>query len=538
MTERSKCEHRGDDNAIRRGILPPTVQRMAQSMLEKFESDWEEIVSRGLLNETPQFYASPIDQNLGVLNIPLDRKARFTYCWLIVNTRCLRYRIPAPATISTETQESSLVSPLSSDPSISVTASLSASTPASSISSTPPSSPLPSAQETSLGLLRPFPNKDDNMALVPFIDLLNHTCSYRPSSDPDSYGSIHHDSTTANANTSPPCVVAQTAQSYTLYSPSLPISISTPSSPVKEIYTSYGAHPQDFLFSEYGFTLSPPHTNADEYLELDSIILEDLTSYQLELLEEQGYAGSWLFTPGTRSHVKGIESSAATTTIKQTPAEICFRTQVAAVLVAESNLSSSTTTVTTDPSQTTESQQEQPYYYLQYLQGLLDLSSLSSSSSSSPSSLHTLKQHTNSTISSWISRYRSLASSTLKILDRLSNYDVSPSPLLLPPSSPPPPPPPTATTPTPSAAVTTTTSFSTDVLTDNLSQILLTLDPSEETRTTETKTKRDIASKRLSMLRRRWEEIYESLNLALEMDSVGGSGAGEDGHYDGQYDWF
>ncbi|KAE8379225.1 SET domain-containing protein [Aspergillus bertholletiae] len=61
----------------------------------------------------------------------------------------------------------------------------------------------------------------------------------------------------------------------------------------EEIYMSYGPHPNDFLFAEYGFYLDE---NESETLYLDDIILKDLSPLLQEELEFQQYYGNYQLT--------------------------------------------------------------------------------------------------------------------------------------------------------------------------------------------------------------------------------------------------
>ncbi|KAE8151936.1 SET domain-containing protein [Aspergillus avenaceus] len=61
----------------------------------------------------------------------------------------------------------------------------------------------------------------------------------------------------------------------------------------EEIYMSYGPHPNDFLFAEYGFYLDE---NESETLYLDDIILQELPPSLHEELEFQQYYGNYQLT--------------------------------------------------------------------------------------------------------------------------------------------------------------------------------------------------------------------------------------------------
>ncbi|PWY82250.1 ribosomal N-lysine methyltransferase [Aspergillus heteromorphus CBS 117.55] len=61
----------------------------------------------------------------------------------------------------------------------------------------------------------------------------------------------------------------------------------------EEIYISYGHHPNDFLFTEYGFYLEE---NASETLYLDDVIFRDLSPALQEELEFHQYYGNYQLT--------------------------------------------------------------------------------------------------------------------------------------------------------------------------------------------------------------------------------------------------
>ncbi|KAB8236807.1 uncharacterized protein BDW43DRAFT_225415 [Aspergillus alliaceus] len=61
----------------------------------------------------------------------------------------------------------------------------------------------------------------------------------------------------------------------------------------EEIYMSYGPHPNDFLFAEYGFYLDE---NESETLYLDDIIFKDLSLSLQEELDFQQYYGNYQLT--------------------------------------------------------------------------------------------------------------------------------------------------------------------------------------------------------------------------------------------------
>ncbi|KFY18350.1 hypothetical protein V493_08695 [Pseudogymnoascus sp. VKM F-4281 (FW-2241)] len=58
-----------------------------------------------------------------------------------------------------------------------------------------------------------------------------------------------------------------------------------------EIYISYGTHSNDFLLAEYGFIMD--ENDADHIL-LDSVIIPEMDTEQLELVKESGYLGTYV----------------------------------------------------------------------------------------------------------------------------------------------------------------------------------------------------------------------------------------------------
>ncbi len=113
------------------------------------------------------------------------------------------------------------------------------------------------------------------MALNPFADYFNHTSS-------------------ASA-----CEVSFSASGYVI----------TSSSTVQageEIFISYGNHSNDFLLAEYGFILEGESNQWDE-VELDTYVLELLSTEKRVVLEEEGFLGKYVLDQGT----------------------VCYRTQVA-----------------------------------------------------------------------------------------------------------------------------------------------------------------------------------------------------------------
>ncbi|PYH98747.1 ribosomal N-lysine methyltransferase [Aspergillus ellipticus CBS 707.79] len=75
----------------------------------------------------------------------------------------------------------------------------------------------------------------------------------------------------------------------------------------QEIYISYGSHPNDFLFTEYGFYLEE---NASETLYLDDLIFRDLSPALQEELDFHQYYGNYQLTADG----------------------VCYRTEIAASL--------------------------------------------------------------------------------------------------------------------------------------------------------------------------------------------------------------
>ncbi len=66
-----------------------------------------------------------------------------------------------------------------------------------------------------------------------------------------------------------------------------------------EIYISYGSHSNDFLLAEYGFIL--PGNKWDE-IQLDHILLAELSTRQRYQLEELGFLGKYALDHGTVCH--------------------------------------------------------------------------------------------------------------------------------------------------------------------------------------------------------------------------------------------
>uniref|UniRef100_A0A093VS94 Ribosomal N-lysine methyltransferase set11 n=1 Tax=Talaromyces marneffei PM1 TaxID=1077442 RepID=A0A093VS94_TALMA len=120
----------------------------------------------------------------------------------------------------------------------------------------------------------PPEDTNDAMAMVPFADYFNHT--------DDAECEVHFD-----------------GKSYTFRATRL-------YKKGEEIYMSYGPHPNDFLFVEYGFYLE---TNESDAIFLDDIIFKDFTVAEKEELIRQRYYGNYQIT---------LESGP------------CFRTEVAA----------------------------------------------------------------------------------------------------------------------------------------------------------------------------------------------------------------
>ncbi|PLB37322.1 ribosomal N-lysine methyltransferase [Aspergillus candidus] len=115
---------------------------------------------------------------------------------------------------------------------------------------------------------------NDAMALLPFADYFNHS--------------------------DVACNVKFDGEKYVFWA-------TKPYNAGEEIYMSYGNHPNDFLFAEYGFYLDE---NASEALYLDDIIFKDLDPSQREELEFQQYYGNYQLTASG----------------------VCFRTEIAACI--------------------------------------------------------------------------------------------------------------------------------------------------------------------------------------------------------------
>lgn len=125
------------------------------------------------------------------------------------------------------------------------------------------------------------------IVLCPLIDLFNHT------SNPTSACKVTHDSS-----------------GFTVTSPSAP----TGTRGEAELFVSYGAHSNDFLFVEYGFVL-PGNGNIHDCVSVDSVILPTLSIEQKRRLAAKGYLGEYtLFSPQANGGEAGI----------------CWRTEVAA----------------------------------------------------------------------------------------------------------------------------------------------------------------------------------------------------------------
>ncbi|KKY24824.1 putative ribosomal n-lysine methyltransferase [Phaeomoniella chlamydospora] len=319
--------------------------KLVMKQRRKIEKDWKDVVESGIVREWEEELAlyqqqqqhersqatttaaSTIDSpelapSITSL-IPLEPKARFTYCWVIVNTRCFYYTPPLPPPFTSKTS---------------------------------PSDSSPNATLSS-----PFPGPDDNLALLPYLDLFNHTSTPL--------------ATSSSSIASRPCPSTFTPSSYILSSPSTGLLSS------REIYTSYGPHPQDFLFAEYGFIL-PFQTNTAEYLELDEVIIRDVESLGeteeikelIQELKDRGFWGEWCYWPPDDEDLQQERGHG----------NVCFRTQVLALLVAGRKLASrttngfqktagqdSTTIVLSSSQQSTDIDPKQAW--LSYLNGELDL---------------------------------------------------------------------------------------------------------------------------------------------------------------------
>ena len=342
-------------------LLPPTVEKMNAKQREKFNKDFTDVAKSGVTERYVQQLASDeMDAGTQVV-LPLDPLIRFVYCWAVVNTRCFYYILPS---LSTGADESTM-----SDAPVST-------------SSTH------------------FPNSDDNMALLPYLDLFNHISTPPLSSE-------HH------SDYPHPCKVSFSPSSYMFTTPcSPPSSVQASGS---EIYVSYGAHSQDFLFAEYGFIL-PPHSNNDDFLELDPIILSRLTPSQKGELEKAGWSGDYSLYPENDS-------------MRRKEAEVCFRTQVVAIMLAATTMSSSASTSSeaqarqskkrkaedsstnaTNGKQIDEDEEVSPW--LLYAGGSLDLDLDDHTNAE-------IRESGNGQILSFIQSYLNLAQKALAVLDEI-----------------------------------------------------------------------------------------------------------------------
>ncbi|RAH75529.1 uncharacterized protein BO66DRAFT_310466 [Aspergillus aculeatinus CBS 121060] len=131
----------------------------------------------------------------------------------------------------------------------------------------------------------PPEDRNDAMALLPFADYFNHSdvaCNVK-------FDGLHY--------------VFRAAREY---------------DEGDEIYMSYGPHPNDFLFTEYGFYLEE---NESETLYLDAIIFKDLGPKLQEELDFHQYLGYiTVANPGpTRNY-------------QLTAGGVCYRTEIAAAI--------------------------------------------------------------------------------------------------------------------------------------------------------------------------------------------------------------
>ncbi|PYH80763.1 ribosomal N-lysine methyltransferase [Aspergillus uvarum CBS 121591] len=117
-------------------------------------------------------------------------------------------------------------------------------------------------------------DRNDAMALLPFADYFNHS------------------DVACNVNFDGHHYVFRAAKEY---------------DEGDEIYMSYGPHPNDFLFTEYGFYLEE---NESETLYLDAIIFRDLSPKLQEELDFHQYLGNYQLTAGG----------------------VCYRTEIAAAI--------------------------------------------------------------------------------------------------------------------------------------------------------------------------------------------------------------
>ncbi|KAF4548599.1 SET domain-containing protein 3 [Elsinoe fawcettii] len=122
---------------------------------------------------------------------------------------------------------------------------------------------------------KPQGRKEGIMVMCPFLDYMNHCSSGEG------------------------CGVSMSEDGYTL-------TANRDYEFGEEILATYGAHSNDKLLVHYGFTLPD---SADDVIQLDGIIMPQLSKSDKQDLESVGYLGNYTLFPSTN--------------------EICFRTQVA-----------------------------------------------------------------------------------------------------------------------------------------------------------------------------------------------------------------
>lgn len=158
--------------------------------------------------------------------------------------------------------------------------------------------PSPSLLNTRLRKMKPKPPADPNeaMALMPYLDLFNHTAPATTTTNNHPVSPSDRDPSKTH------CKVKYNPRGFELTTQN-----SHPAD--TELHLSYGDHTNDTLWTEYGFLLLPPDTNASDSLDISEIVLQDLSPAQHDLLDQNGYLGS--YTVGATG-------------------EICYRTEAAA----------------------------------------------------------------------------------------------------------------------------------------------------------------------------------------------------------------
>lgn len=108
-------------------------------------------------------------------------------------------------------------------------------------------------------------SKEDHMVLQPVADLFNHS--------------------------STGCAAAFNAEGFT-------ITTSVVYKEGEEIFLRYGAHSNDFLLVEYGFTIPSPENQFDE-TSLDAYLLPKFTAAQKERLQDEGFWAGYMIDSKT-----------------------------------------------------------------------------------------------------------------------------------------------------------------------------------------------------------------------------------------------